>query len=137
MAEIRPYDHHVFVCTVDNPTCGGMGSERVRRALQSKLRERGMKHRVRVSASGCLSVCAEGPVVVVYPEGIWYRAVDIYLTSTAQYSDARDATIRAARDLFGIGSTRCQRVAQSWSAVSVAPNDWSCNTPNRTGSRVA
>lgn len=75
MSRIRPYDHHVFVCTVDNPTCGGQGSERVRRALQSKLRERGLRTKVRVSASGCMSVCAEGPVVVVYPEGIWYRSV--------------------------------------------------------------
>ena len=32
---------------------------------------------------------------------IWYRAVDIYMTSTSQYSDARDATIRAARDRSG------------------------------------
>jgi len=67
---------------------------------------------------------------------IWYRAVDIYLTSTSQYSDARDATIRAARDLFGIGSARCQQVVQSWNAVSVAPNAWTCSAPLRAGSRV-
>lgn len=76
MSRIRPYDHHVFVCTVDNPTCGGQGSERVRRALQHQVRERGLRRSVRVSASGCMSVCAEGPVVVVYPEGVWYRSVE-------------------------------------------------------------
>ncbi len=65
----------MLICTVDNPTCGGQGSEQVRRAFQAKLRERGLRQKVRVSASGCLSVCAEGPVVLVYPEGIWYRAV--------------------------------------------------------------
>jgi len=76
MSQIRPYDHHVFVCTVDNPTCGGQGAERIRRQLQSKIRERGLRSSIRVSASGCMSVCAEGPVVVVYPGGIWYRAVE-------------------------------------------------------------
>jgi (2Fe-2S) ferredoxin len=28
---------------------------------------------VNMSASGCLSFCRAGPLMVVYPEGIWYR----------------------------------------------------------------
>jgi (2Fe-2S) ferredoxin len=31
---------------------------------------------VRVQKAGCLDRCEEGPVAVVYPEGIWYRYVD-------------------------------------------------------------
>jgi (2Fe-2S) ferredoxin len=28
---------------------------------------------VRINAAGCLNRCEEGPAVVVYPEGVWYR----------------------------------------------------------------
>lgn len=31
---------------------------------------------VRVNKSGCLDRCSEGPVAVVYPEGVWYTYAD-------------------------------------------------------------
>ena len=31
---------------------------------------------VRVNTAGCLDRCEEGPVAVVYPEGVWYTYVD-------------------------------------------------------------
>jgi (2Fe-2S) ferredoxin len=31
-----------------------------------------LKGTVRVNAAGCLDACAQGPSVVVYPQGIWY-----------------------------------------------------------------
>jgi (2Fe-2S) ferredoxin len=31
---------------------------------------------VRVNTSGCLDRCEEGPVVVVYPDAVWYTYVD-------------------------------------------------------------
>jgi (2Fe-2S) ferredoxin len=32
--------------------------------------------KVRVNKAGCLDRCEHGPVMVVYPEGIWYTAID-------------------------------------------------------------
>lgn len=29
--------------------------------------------RIRVNHAGCMNVCEHGPVMVIYPEGIWYR----------------------------------------------------------------
>ena len=34
------------------------------------------KHQVRVNRAGCLDRCEFGPVMVVYPQGIWYQFVD-------------------------------------------------------------
>jgi (2Fe-2S) ferredoxin len=34
------------------------------------------KDRVRINQAGCLDRCEEGPVLVVYPEGVWYTYVD-------------------------------------------------------------
>lgn len=50
---------------------------------------------------------------------IWYRALTVYMTSSTNYSGARTATLNAARDLYGAGSTQYNAVAAAWSAVSV------------------
>jgi (2Fe-2S) ferredoxin len=34
------------------------------------------KGRVRINSAGCLDRCEEGPVLVVYPEAVWYSYVD-------------------------------------------------------------
>ncbi len=34
------------------------------------------KGKVRVNTAGCMDRCSEGPVAVVYPDGIWYTYVD-------------------------------------------------------------
>ena len=31
---------------------------------------------VRINTAGCLDRCAEGPVMVVYPEAVWYTYID-------------------------------------------------------------
>ena len=31
---------------------------------------------VRVNTAGCLDRCAEGPIVVIYPDGVWYTWLD-------------------------------------------------------------
>lgn len=36
-----------------------------------------MKDRVRVNNSGCLDQCGNGPMIVVYPEGVWYAGVKV------------------------------------------------------------
>jgi Zn-dependent metalloprotease len=50
---------------------------------------------------------------------IWYRALTVYMTSSTNYAAARTATLKAATDLYGTGSTQYNTVAAAWSAVSV------------------
>ena len=52
-------------------------------------------------------------------EKIWYRALTVYMTSNPNYAGARAATLSAAADLYGAGSTEQNTVAAAWSAVSV------------------
>lgn len=74
---MEPYSHHVLVCT------GGFCSpDRRGRELYAMLPELldrenllfGPK-RVKRGETPCLGVCSGGPIVVVYPEGVWYRHV--------------------------------------------------------------
>ncbi|WP_328414210.1 M4 family metallopeptidase [Streptomyces violaceus] len=50
---------------------------------------------------------------------IWYRALTVYMTSSTDYAAARKATLNAAKDLYGSGSTEQKAVAAAWSAVDV------------------
>jgi Zn-dependent metalloprotease len=51
---------------------------------------------------------------------IWYKALTTYMTSTTNYKAARTATLNAAKDLYGSGSTEYNTVAAAWSAVNVS-----------------
>ncbi len=71
------YSRHVLVCT--GSFCSPSRQGRALYALLASLLQReGLLFgatRVKRSETPCLGVCAEGPVVAVYPEGIWYNNV--------------------------------------------------------------
>jgi len=74
-----PFISHVFVCTFDREgkkrSCADHNSPDVRKALKEEVSKRGWKERVRVSQSGCLGACDNGPVVIIYPQDIWFTEV--------------------------------------------------------------
>jgi len=51
---------------------------RMRDYAKGKVKALGLagKGKVRVNKAGCLDRCDEGPVIVVYPEEVWYTYVD-------------------------------------------------------------
>jgi len=53
--------------------------------FEEEISDRGLEG-VWVSSTGCLQLCDEGPVVVVYPQNVWYGKVD---------EDAADAILDA------------------------------------------
>lgn len=77
------FRYHVFVCenrrdpSDPRGSCGAKGSEAIRAALKDEIARRGLKKQVRANQAGCLDACADGPTVVVYPEGVWYGGVRV------------------------------------------------------------
>jgi (2Fe-2S) ferredoxin len=75
------YRHHLFICENRRPdgapkgSCAARGGEAVRQAFKDELRKRGLTEEIRANGAGCLDLCGQGPVVVVYPEGTWYAPV--------------------------------------------------------------
>ena len=71
------YRAHIFVCTNERPPedvrgcCAARGGVDLRDHLKQKVKEAGLK-KIRVNNAGCLDRCALGPVLVIYPEGVWY-----------------------------------------------------------------
>jgi (2Fe-2S) ferredoxin len=68
------YQKHVFVCT-SGKTCPNEGAEEVMQRLRDEISSRGMKKQIRINKTGCLDQCGNGPMIVVYPEAIWYAHV--------------------------------------------------------------
>ncbi len=76
------YRHHVFFCcnqrTDGRPSCNDHGAQEVRDYAKKRVKELGLAGpgKARINQAGCMDRCEEGPVLVVYPEGVWYTYVD-------------------------------------------------------------
>lgn len=76
------YRYHVFFCTNlradGSQCCQQYGAQAARDHAKQRIKSLKMagKGGVRINNAGCLDRCAEGPVLVVYPEGVWYTYVD-------------------------------------------------------------
>jgi (2Fe-2S) ferredoxin len=72
------FQAHLFVCcnrrADDHPrgSCAARGSEKLRDYMKARAKELGLPS-VRVNTAMCLDRCEQGPCLVIYPEGVWYR----------------------------------------------------------------
>ncbi len=66
-------EKHVAVCT--NQTCAADGAPAVLERLRQAARDSDHCD-ARITRSSCLGRCGEGPMVAVYPDGVWYGGVD-------------------------------------------------------------
>jgi (2Fe-2S) ferredoxin len=72
---------HLFVCTNQvasgKPACGRRGNVELLALVQTRLVARGAASSgVFATACACLGPCFDGPNAVVYPDGVWYGALD-------------------------------------------------------------
>jgi (2Fe-2S) ferredoxin/predicted O-methyltransferase YrrM len=74
---MEPFRHHVFVCTQQKgegvTSCAANGAFVLLDVLGKALQGEGLDDDVQVTTCGCMGLCDEGPMMVVYPEGTWYR----------------------------------------------------------------
>lgn len=78
------YQHHWFFCTnqrapeADRPSCANCHAAALRDYAKMRIKALGLSGPggVRVNIAGCLDRCEEGPVCVIYPEGVWYTYLD-------------------------------------------------------------
>jgi (2Fe-2S) ferredoxin len=73
------YKRHIFACGTQRPpmhprgSCGNSGAQPLWERLGQKIETLGLGGEVGFTISGCLSFCSAGPLMVIYPEGVWYR----------------------------------------------------------------
>jgi sirohydrochlorin ferrochelatase/(2Fe-2S) ferredoxin len=68
----KPIAKHVLVCA--NADCADRGSLAVVDEIRRRVKHAGRRD-IRVTRTSCMGRCGEGPTLVVYPDGIWYRNV--------------------------------------------------------------
>jgi len=73
------YKKHVFICTNQKDPgkkcCGEANGMALVNAMKDLLKEKNLHLEIRAQKAGCLDVCALGPAMVVYPEGVFYGKV--------------------------------------------------------------
>lgn len=67
------YRLHVLVC--GGTGCTSSGSQQIIQTLKEELKKNRLQNEVAVVKTGCHGLCAEGPVMIVYPEAVFYSKV--------------------------------------------------------------
>jgi len=76
------YQYHVFFCTNQrepgDACCNNHGANAMRNYAKDRIKALGLNKpgSVRINSAGCLERCDKGPVLVIYPQGVWYTFVD-------------------------------------------------------------
>ncbi|WP_434644005.1 NADH-quinone oxidoreductase subunit NuoF [Thermoanaerobacterium thermosaccharolyticum] len=67
------YRSHVMVC--GGTGCTSSNSDRIAKCFEEEIANKGLDKEIQVVRTGCFGLCELGPVVVVYPEGVFYSRV--------------------------------------------------------------
>ncbi|HON98776.1 MAG TPA: NADH-quinone oxidoreductase subunit NuoF [Syntrophales bacterium] len=70
---MKVFRSHLLIC--GGTGCHASGSLTVKKALLEELEKRGLAEEVKVVETGCNGFCAQGPIMVVYPEGVIYMMI--------------------------------------------------------------
>ena len=76
------YRYHIFFCVNrrddGSACCANHPAQEMRNYAKERIKSLGLQGHgdVRVNNAGCMDRCEEGPVMVIYPEGVWYTYVD-------------------------------------------------------------
>ncbi len=70
---MKIFRSHLLIC--GGTGCHASGSLAVKDALVGELEKRGLSGEIKVVETGCNGFCAQGPIMVVYPEGIIYMQI--------------------------------------------------------------
>jgi (2Fe-2S) ferredoxin len=76
------FEKHVFFCVnerePDAECCANCGANQMQAYAKERIKalKKNGAGKIRINRAGCLDRCDDGPVMVVYPEAVWYRYVD-------------------------------------------------------------
>ena len=76
------FKHHVFFCLNQRAPgegcCANFNSAAMQKYAKDRIKTLGLngQGKIRINQAGCLDRCDQGPVLVVYPDNVWYTYVD-------------------------------------------------------------
>lgn len=69
--ELSGVSKHVLLC--NGASCTKKGAEEVTNAIRQEIKDQGLVKEIHTTKTLCNGRCKEGPTVVVYPDGDWYK----------------------------------------------------------------
>jgi (2Fe-2S) ferredoxin len=76
------FEKHIFVCINERTpgaprqSCGEENGMKIAKRFKELIKEHKVRLKVRAQRSSCFDICEQGPIVVVYPEGIFYKGIN-------------------------------------------------------------
>ena len=73
-------EYHIFVCASfraggdPKGTCHKKGSADLLPYIENEILDRGLN--AQITSTGCMKACDYGPVMVIYPQGLWYGNIE-------------------------------------------------------------
>lgn len=76
------YQKHLFICTNHRAAdaricCGEANGLALVAAFKKAIKDKGLNAEIRTQRTGCFDLCELGPILVVYPEGVFYGKVQL------------------------------------------------------------
>jgi (2Fe-2S) ferredoxin len=63
--------HHILLC--NGSSCNKAGAEELTQAVRAEIMARGLDHEIHTTRTRCNGRCQDKCVLVVYPDGTWYK----------------------------------------------------------------
>ena len=99
-SQVPDHQHHVLWCV--GPRCAAKGALQMWPALTRAIRETpALKHSVQPLQPGCQYPCNHGPLMIVYPDGVWYGPMDEDSIAPVLTRHVRDREVDEAHHVHG------------------------------------
>jgi NADH:ubiquinone oxidoreductase subunit F (NADH-binding)/(2Fe-2S) ferredoxin len=72
---MRLYRAHVLVC--GGTGCVTSGCKEVQKELETQIKNNGLENEINIIVTGCVGTCDLGPIIMVYPEAVFYQKVEV------------------------------------------------------------
>ena len=73
------FEKHIFICENSRASghprgcCQEKEGSKIKMMFKDEIVKNDLVGKVRANGSACLDFCEQGPTIVIYPEGVWYR----------------------------------------------------------------
>ncbi|MBL4668906.1 MAG: (2Fe-2S) ferredoxin domain-containing protein [Flavobacteriales bacterium] len=77
------FEKHIFICINERvagatrKSCGEETGNAIAKRFKELIKEHKLRLSVRAQRSSCFDMCEQGPIVVVYPEGVFYKGISV------------------------------------------------------------
>ncbi len=76
-SEFLSFSDKRYIMLCGDTGCRAMGCHEIKHALEQEIEKRGLTDKVAIVETGCNGFCANGPIVVIQPEDIFYQKFSV------------------------------------------------------------